>query len=78
VPPGSVVTETATNWSTTATRSTFRRGWSRPVPTNPQRPPHGTVQIRSGDTTAYGAAALRCECQRVRDAKPGRHNEVLS
>ncbi|NIJ14310.1 hypothetical protein FHU38_004654 [Saccharomonospora amisosensis] len=36
------------------------------------------VQIRSGDTSAYATAALRGECQRVRDAQPGRHNEVLS
>lgn len=27
---------------------------------------------------AYGAAALRNECDRVRRAEPGRHNEVLS
>lgn len=36
------------------------------------------VRLRSGDPTAYGAAALRGETQRVRDAKPGTHNEVLS
>ncbi|SFJ91231.1 Bifunctional DNA primase/polymerase, N-terminal [Amycolatopsis sacchari] len=36
------------------------------------------VQIRSADTTAYGSAALRGECQRVRDAAPGTYNAVLS
>lgn len=36
------------------------------------------VEIRSADTTAYGAAALRGEAQRVRDAEPGTYNRVLS
>jgi hypothetical protein len=39
------------------------------------------VQIRSTDAGAYGAAALRGEAQRVRDAQPtapGGHNEVLA
>jgi hypothetical protein len=36
------------------------------------------VQIRSSSTGTYGAAALRGETQRVRDAKPGTYNEVLS
>jgi len=36
------------------------------------------VQIRSANPTAYGVAALRGECQRVRDATPGTHNGVLS
>jgi hypothetical protein len=36
------------------------------------------VQIRSTDTGTYGAAALRGEVQRVRDAVPGTYNEVLS
>jgi hypothetical protein len=36
------------------------------------------VQIRSADTGTYGAAALRGETQRVRDAAPGTYNEVLS
>ncbi|MFD4195934.1 bifunctional DNA primase/polymerase [Amycolatopsis thermoflava] len=36
------------------------------------------VQIRSANPTAYGSAALRGECQRVRDATPGTHNGVLS
>jgi hypothetical protein len=36
------------------------------------------VQIRSTDGGIYGAAALRGEAQRVRDAAPGTYNEVLS
>ncbi|WP_216210598.1 bifunctional DNA primase/polymerase [Amycolatopsis aidingensis] len=36
------------------------------------------VQIRSTDPSAYGSAALRGEAKRVRDAQPGRYNEVLS
>jgi hypothetical protein len=36
------------------------------------------VQIRSTDTGTYGAAALRGETRRVRDAAPGTYNEVLS
>jgi hypothetical protein len=36
------------------------------------------VQIRSANTGTYGAAALRGEVKRVRDAAPGTYNEVLS
>jgi hypothetical protein len=36
------------------------------------------VQIHSGDTTAYGSAALRGEAERIRNATPGTHNQVLS
>ncbi|OQO91961.1 DNA primase [Saccharomonospora piscinae] len=36
------------------------------------------VQIRTTNTDAYGTAALRGEAQRVRQADPGRHNEVLA
>ncbi|HJQ48284.1 MAG TPA: bifunctional DNA primase/polymerase [Amycolatopsis sp.] len=36
------------------------------------------VQIRSANPTGYGVAALRGECQRVRDAQPGSYNGVLS
>jgi hypothetical protein len=36
------------------------------------------VQIRSTDTGTFGAAALRGEAKRVRDAAPGTYNEVLS
>lgn len=35
------------------------------------------AQIRSADPTAWGTAALRGECERVRAATPGKHNEVL-
>jgi hypothetical protein len=46
-----------------------------------ETPPVGTtgpVQIRSTDTGTYGAAALRGECDRVREAPPASHNAVLS
>ncbi|MDQ0378582.1 bifunctional DNA primase/polymerase [Amycolatopsis thermophila] len=36
------------------------------------------VALRSANPTAYGAAALRGECDRVRAADPGRHNETLA
>ncbi|MCU1685790.1 MAG: primase [Amycolatopsis sp.] len=36
------------------------------------------VLLRSADTTAYGAAALRGECDRVRGATAGTCNEVVS
>ncbi|SFJ76535.1 Bifunctional DNA primase/polymerase, N-terminal [Amycolatopsis sacchari] len=36
------------------------------------------IRIRGGDPGAYGTAALRGECERVRGAKPGQHNEVLA
>jgi hypothetical protein len=36
------------------------------------------VEIHSGNTGAFGAAALRGETQRVRDATPGTYNGVLS
>jgi hypothetical protein len=36
------------------------------------------LEIRSTETGAYGAAALRGEAKRVREATPGKHNEVLS
>jgi hypothetical protein len=36
------------------------------------------VQIRSAKPDAYGAAALRGEVERVRNAAPGSYNEVLS
>ncbi|WP_236793232.1 bifunctional DNA primase/polymerase [Amycolatopsis sp. GM8] len=36
------------------------------------------VHIRSTNPSAYGAAALRGECERVRKAAPGTYNEVLS
>lgn len=36
------------------------------------------VQIHSTNAAAYGTAALRGECERVRNAAPGTYNEVLS
>jgi hypothetical protein len=36
------------------------------------------VQIRSGRTGSFGAAALRGEVQRMRDTAPGTYNAVLS
>jgi hypothetical protein len=36
------------------------------------------IQIRSRETGTYGAAALRGEVQRIRDAAPGTYNAVLS
>ncbi|MDI5980107.1 bifunctional DNA primase/polymerase [Amycolatopsis magusensis] len=38
----------------------------------------GPLTIRTGSHTAYGAAALRGECDRVRAALPGQHNPVLA
>ncbi|OXM70746.1 MULTISPECIES: bifunctional DNA primase/polymerase [Amycolatopsis] len=36
------------------------------------------VTLRAGNPSAYGAAALRGECDRIRAADPGRHNETLA
>jgi hypothetical protein len=36
------------------------------------------IQIHSANTGTYGAAALRGEAKRIRDAAPGTYNEVLS
>ncbi|GAB3580311.1 bifunctional DNA primase/polymerase [Amycolatopsis endophytica] len=36
------------------------------------------LALRTGNPTAYGAAALRGECDRIRRADPGRHNETLA
>jgi hypothetical protein len=46
-----------------------------------ERPPTANsapLQIRATDTTRYGSIALTRECDRVRNAKPGTYNEVLS
>ncbi|MEU0512599.1 bifunctional DNA primase/polymerase [Amycolatopsis sp. NPDC006125] len=44
------------------------------TPTATSRP----VALRASNPSAYGAAALRGECDRVRAAEAGRHNETLA